>query len=162
MTRINLIAKTTDKSLSDVFFNPEALQSKKFHLIAPSYAWEVEKEVLSLPEELFVSILVENYLKNCLKEEKDKLTGKDLAGNSLYYLRFMLYQDTPTSKPYIYGYLREIDNISYESHKNFLKLCKLDKIPVEVNFATYGLYIFVDKDAVISETIYSKDVKIMD
>jgi len=162
MARINLIAKPTDKSLSTVFFNPEALQSKKFHLIVPSYVWEVEKEVIFLTEELFVSILVENYLKNCLKEEKDKLCKKDLAGNSLYYLRFMLYQDTPNSKPYIYGYLREIDNISYESHKNFLKLCNSDKIAVEVNFATYGLYIFVDKDAVISGTVYSKNIKIVD
>ena len=96
-------------------------------LKVPAYLWDIPK-IDHIPEKILVSYLIALFLRDCSLIDYKKLE------NNKTYLRFMMYQDSDTeSDPYVYAYIRDIDNCTFSSHKNILLSCPVDKLPCEVN-----------------------------
>jgi hypothetical protein len=73
-----------------------------------------------------------------------------------------MYQDTPKSSPYVYGYLREIEDCR-EYDKGVLgQECPPNMIPAEINYATYGVFIFFDQKAWENRKVYERDLHFYD
>ena len=152
-----LISKPTDSPLPNRNgFVTDGTKDKKFQLKGPAYCWEYPRGVTLLPENDWISAVIQTYVKTCTSEEHQQLTKGGL------YLRFLAYQDTQEGSPYIYGYLRAIDDCTYADHKEVLRLCPRNQVPVEVTLATYGLFIFVDRTAWENKEVTSLSLMFVD
>lgn len=154
-----LIATPKDKKLEqESAFVTEKTKNKRFFLEEPAYCWEYPRNVTLLPDpNMWCSWLVQNYLTVCTDTELE-----DLLKPMTNYLRFITFQDTKEGSPYIYGLLRAIDDCAYQSHKDVLYACPCEMVPVEVNLATYGIFIFVDRPACMARTVGPEDVRLID
>ena len=126
-----------------------------------SYCWDFPKNItLSFTDEILALLLINSYLRDCSDDEHKLLTKKTT------YLRFMIFQDEtnelPNSYPYIYGYLREINNCSFESHKNFLNSIDSDYLPCEINYSTYAIFVLILIKEWISKNINPLNLEIID
>jgi hypothetical protein len=112
----------------------ENVTEKNFLLGVPSYCWEIPSRQTYM-EQTAVDLL-SLYLKNCTDEEHMMLIEKPT------YLRFLLYQDTADGNPYVYGYIREIDDCTYPSQRQVLTLARTrgDLLPCEISFAKRGFF----------------------
>lgn len=110
-------------SPSNLFLNKSKLlkttrdkieMSKIFVLSCPSYLWDLPK-ISDVYQEQLVANLLGLFLCDAMKKDFDNLIfGKR-------FIRFMLYQDEPDElhylHPYVYGYIKNIDECIYDSHK---------------------------------------------
>ncbi len=108
-------------------------ETKQFKLSRLSYLWDVPKFTDDVFDILPISLL-DLFLRDCREEDYKKL-------NKNSYLRFMCYQDEPDSYPYIYAYIRGINECT-EQHKSILSRIPEDYLSCEINFSTKG-YFFI-------------------
>lgn len=146
----SLIATPNDKSLYTDYFCPESLKDKKFRMKVPVYTWNLSK-MSNIDEKVFVPFLINIYLKYCNTEEHKKLLSRE------HYLRFILHQDSPDESPYVYGYLRDIKTLKYELHLEIIGNCPSDRVAVEVNYATFGVFYYVSCGALDKNNIIKFD-----
>lgn len=113
--------------------NDGVITTRVHGLSVPSYIWDIPK-INEIYQEQLAANLLGLFLRDCSEEHHQYLLNKKS------YLRFYLYQDAPDSYPYVYAYIRQIDNCTYQSHKNSLNSIEKDKLPCEVNLATKGYF----------------------
>lgn len=93
------------------------LTGRHFEMQCPAYLWDLPKTGSRYQEQL-VADLLELFLHNVLEEDNEKL----IYGKT--FIRFMLYQEEsdelPHSHPYVYVYVKNIDECTYASHKKAL------------------------------------------
>jgi hypothetical protein len=112
----------------------EEVKDKNFLMKVPCYCWDLP--VRNTYTEQIAVDLVSLYLGVCTDEEHWKLIEQST------YLRFMMYQDTAEGSPYVYGYIQEIANCTYPSHKEVLTMARArgNHLPCEITFAKRGFF----------------------
>lgn len=120
------------------------IEGKKYRMnVDPHnlYCWDLPEKFfsdnsLSMP----LSILINTFLETCTPQQK--LIFKEKR----HYLRFMCFQDTPDSKPYVYGYLKAIEACTFEDHKFVLNSISKECLPCEINFGTFGVFAVIPRE----------------
>jgi hypothetical protein len=160
--KTTLIATPRDQSLFDCQgFVTEKTKDLNFHQKEPAYCWIYPRNFSLLAEKEWIPAVIQNYATECTELEQSHLI-KRKNPDECVYLRFMMFQDSEEGIPYVYGYLRKISNCTFSSHKEVLQNCPFDCVPVEVNLATYGLFIYLRTDAWKSKKISNKDITVVD
>lgn len=112
----------------------DGLTLNKIHsLKVPTYLWDIKVNNDTYFEQL-ASNLVNLFLRDCHDEDHVRLTD----GKS--YLRFYLYQDTPISNPYVYAYIRNIDDCQFPSQIEALKATPTNELPCEILNGNMGYF----------------------
>ena len=88
-------------------------------------------------DEMLGKLLIKTFLRDCSEDDHKLLMKRET------YLRFLFYQDSQDSEPYLYGYLRKISDCSFESHKKILLNIDKNYLPFEITFATYAQFLLV-------------------
>jgi hypothetical protein len=105
-----------------------------------AYVWDLPK-ITNTHQEQLTANLVGLFLRDCSNEDHIRLMDKKS------YLRFHLYQDGPDTLPqycpYVYGYIRHIDDCTYQSHKDILYSIPHDKLPCEINISKTGFFYII-------------------
>lgn len=160
--KTTLIATPRDQSLSDwQGFVTEKTKDLNFHQKEPAYCWFYPRNFTFLPEREWIAAVIQNYATECTELEQSRLT-ESKNPDECVYLRFMMFQDSEEGTPYVYGYLRKISSCTFSSHKKVLQDCPSDCVPVEVNLATCGLFIYLRTDAWKRKEISGKDIMVVD
>jgi len=113
------------------------VNTRNFQMKIPTYLWDLPVDSIidtTMYTEQLVSNLINLFLSKC--SDKDH----QLLMNGNHYLRFLQYQDKPTSDRYVYGYLQAIDNCTFESHKHTLRSGPKNKLSCEVIFGERGFF----------------------
>lgn len=129
---------------NDIDMSEFLLNSKQFdqnnHLIklkVSAYQCNLPK-ITNISEKHLVLALLELFLRDSNPKQHDKLV------HDKTYIRFMLNQDNPDyivdSYPYVYGYIRNIDQCIYKDQIDTLLSCPLDSLVCEITFATRGYF----------------------
>lgn len=129
---IFLSQSTLKKTVRD---EPDLTRTHK--LSVPAFLWDLPK-ITNIYQEQLASNLIALFLRDCSDDEHQKLIKKKS------YLRFHLYQDEsdglPDSRPYVYGYIRNIDICTFKSHREALTSIPIDELPCEVNLSTNAFF----------------------
>jgi hypothetical protein len=116
----------------------------QFKLRVPSHRWDLPK-LTDVSEKHLVMVLLELFLQDCPNDLNKLIHNKT-------YLRFMLFQDQPDhqidSFPYVYGYVRKIDQCVCVSDQQIETLlsCPIDHFVCEITFASRGYFFIFKKD----------------
>ncbi len=129
----------------------DQLGGRNFKIDAPTYVWDLPRNItLHFPELHLTALFANMYITNCSQAEHSSLLDRT------HYLRFCIFQDAQESRPYVTSYLREIRGGKYpppQYHSLVLETCPTTCVPMEINLATYGLFMWVDKTAWINKQI---------
>ena len=133
------IRLTNKVNMCEFLINSKRFDQNK-HLVklrVPAYQWNLPK-ITNIPEKHIVMALLELFLRDSDPNDHTKLIYNKT------YIRFMLYQDNPDyvidSYPYVYGYIRNIDQCIYKDQIDTLLSCPQDSLVCEVTFASSGYF----------------------
>ena len=121
----------------------------KFGLKVPAYVWELPDNNNIYMEQL-VSNMISLFLRDCTDEDHTQLL------ETKSFLKILLYQDGPNTRPYAYAYILNIERCTYSSHKNILTTCRMSSeniLPCEITLGLRGYFFNFPRTEWINKTI---------
>jgi hypothetical protein len=105
--------------------NDGQIMSRKFKLRVPAVSFDLTKEEVIRPLDEQVADYLERFLLTDRKYQEEVKGG---------YVRMMVFQDEPTSSPYLYVYWREIKEAPEDHQACLNEIAQEGEIPGEINF----------------------------
>lgn len=109
-------------------------ESLAFKMKVPTYCWRAPFNSSLLDPIDQSNLLLRAFVKACSEEEKKSMRNPE------YYLRFMWWQDSSTTQPYVHGYLKHIDKQNH-NYDTLMKIGEEGFIKFEITFNTYARFL---------------------